>query len=99
MISAQRYGTDMKMIRCVYGSCQPFTSVYSHSHDVIHTSGIVKKEADCLELHTAMVPTLKWCPKSARPDYTRLQANPWGRIADRPRDIAHCGLEARTGGG
>ena len=54
MISAQRYGTDMKMIGCIYGSCQPFTSVYSHSHDVIHTSGIGKKEADCLELHTAM---------------------------------------------
>ena len=79
MISAQRYGTDMKMIGCIYGSCQPFTSVYSHSHDVIYTSG--KKEADWLEIHTAMVPTLMWCLESTRPDYTGLQANLLGRIA------------------
>ena len=46
------------------------------------------------ELHTTLVPTLKWCPRGARGDLARELASLWHRMADNPGEIRLWALES-----
>ena len=38
-------------------------------------------------LHSTMVPTLKWCPKAARGDFSRELASLWHRLTQQPDEV------------
>ena len=46
------------------------------------------------ELHTTLVPTLKWCPKAARGEFARELASLWFRLAQTPNDVRLWVLQA-----
>ena len=46
------------------------------------------------DLHSTMVPTLKWCPKAARGDFAREQASLWFRLAQNPDEVKLWQLES-----
>ena len=46
------------------------------------------------ELHTTLIPTLKWCPRGARGDFSRELASLWHRMADNPGEARLWCLES-----